>query len=262
MSEALLADSTGDVASVQQAAQDAETAVTRAPDAADSYATRGFVRYYRGWDWSGAQADFIKALALDPSESTVLVRYGGLLSALGQLPQAIAATKHATELDPLSALAWTRVGRYYVATSQFAAAHDALRRALEILPESATALSSVGTLQLLEGKAAEALATFRRIPSDSVRLADVALAEHTLGHVDESQRALEELIKNHSQRSAYAIAEVYAWCGDKERAFAWLERAYAGHDVEFFNLKSEPKFSSLLGDPRYHALLRKLNLPE
>ena len=101
MSEALLADSTGDTVSVQQAVADAETAVMRAPDLADSYATRGFVRYYRGWDWSGAQASLIKALALDPSDSTVLVRYGGLLSALGHLPEAIAATKKATELNPV-----------------------------------------------------------------------------------------------------------------------------------------------------------------
>jgi tetratricopeptide (TPR) repeat protein len=114
-----------------------------------------------------AAADFIKALALDPSDSTVLVRYGGLLSALGRLPEA-----------------------------------------------------------------------------------------------EESQRVLEDLVKNHGPDSPYMIAEVHAWRGDKEQAFAWLERAYARHAIEFFNLKSEPKFSSLLDDPRYHALLRKLNLPE
>jgi TolB-like protein len=262
MSEALLADSTGDSVSVQQAAADAETAVTRAPDLADSYATRGFVRYFRSWDWNGAQADFVKALALDPSDSTVLVRYGGLLSALGRLPEAIAATKKATELDPLSALAWVRLGRYYIASRQFAAAHDALRRALEILPESVSALSSAGTLQLLEGRAAEALVTFRRIPSESVRLADVALAEHSLGHAEESQRALDEVIKNHTRDSAYAIAEAYAWRGEKEQALAWLERAYEHRDSSLFNLKSEPRFNSLLGDPRYRAFLRKMNLPE
>jgi serine/threonine-protein kinase len=162
----------------------------------------------------------------------------------------------------LSALAWGRLGRYYIATRQLAAAHDALRRALEILPGSAGALSSAGTLQLLGGKAAEALEMFRQIPTESIRLANVALAEHTLGHREKSQQALDELIKNHSQESAYAIAEVYAWRGDKESAFTWLERAYTLHDIDFFNLKSEPKFSSLWGDPRYRALLRKLNLPE
>ena len=262
MSEALLADSAGDAMSVQQAAADAESAVTRAPDLADVYATRGFVRYYRGWDWSGAEADFMKALALDPSDSTVQVRYGGLLVALGRLEEAIAATKSATELDPLSTLAWHRLGRYYIATRQFAAAHDAIRRSLEIQPEYAAAQSNLGTLLLLEGNAAEALVTFRQISSESSRLSGVAIAEHTLGHSEESQRALDELVAKHSPNSAFMIAETYAWRGDKEQAFAWLERAYERHESSFFNLKSEPRFASLLGDPRYHALLRKLNLPE
>ena len=262
MSEALLADSTSPAVSVQQAVADAESAVMRAPDLADSYAARGFVRYYRGWDWSGAEADFMKALALDPSDSTVQVRYGGLLVALGRLDEAIAATKTATGLDPLSTLAWYRLGRYYVAARQFAAAHDAIRRALEIQPEYPAAQSGLGTLLLLEGKAADALVTFGQVSSESFRLSGVAIAEHTLGHSEESQRALDELIEKHSRESAFLIAQTYAWRGDKEQAFAWLERAYERHDSNFFNLKSEPRFASLLGDSRYHALLHKLNLPE
>jgi TolB-like protein/Tfp pilus assembly protein PilF len=262
MSEALLADSTADAPSVQQAVADAESAVTRAPDSADSYAARGFVRYYRGWDWSGAEADFMKALALDPSDSTVQVRYGGLLVALGRLEEAIAATKIAVGLDPLSILAWHRLGRYYIATRQYAAAHEAISRSLEIQPEFAAAQSALATLLLLEGKAAEALVTFGHVSSESSRLSGVAIAEHTLGHSEESQRALDELIEKHSRDSAFLIAETFAWRGDKEQAFAWLERAYERHDSSFFNLKSEPRFASLLGDPRYHALLRKLNLPE
>jgi tetratricopeptide (TPR) repeat protein len=124
----------------------------------------------------------MKALALDPSDSTVQVRYGGLLVALGRLDEAIAATKTATGLDPLSTLAWQRLGRYYIATRQFAAAHDAIRRALEIQPEYAAAQSALGLLLLLEGKGAEALVTFDQISSEASRLSGVAIAEHTLGH--------------------------------------------------------------------------------
>jgi tetratricopeptide (TPR) repeat protein len=139
---------------------------------------------------------------------------------------------------------------------------NAIRRSLEIQPEYAAAQSNLGTLLLLEGNAAEALVTFRQISSESSRLSGIAIAEHTLGHREESQRALDELVEKHSPDSAFLIAETYAWRGDKEQAFAWLERAYERHESSFFNLKSEPRFASLLGDPRYHALLRKLNLPE
>jgi hypothetical protein len=75
-------------------------------------------------------------------------------------------------------------------------------------------------------------------------------------------RFADELIEKYSRDSAFLIAGTNAWRGDKEQAFAWLERAYERHDSSFFNLKSEPRFASLLGDPHYHALLRKLNLPE
>ena len=56
------------------------------------------------------------------------------------------------------------------------------------------------------------------------------MAEHSLGHVKESQHALDEAIANHAQDSAYAIAAVYARRGEKDNAFAWLERAFQQRD--------------------------------
>jgi TolB-like protein len=262
MSEALLAETTRDVAGLQSAVVDAEKAVALAPNVADSYATRGFLRYYCNWDWSGAQADFTKALALDSSDSTIHVRYGGLLAAVGRLPEAIAATKRTTELDPLSAVAWQRLARYYIATQQFQAADDAVHRAIEIQPDSVAALSVAGTLQLIEGKALEALATFRENGDEVVRLSGSAMAEHSLGHAKESKQSLDELIAKHSLDAPYFIAQVHAWRADSYQAFEWLDRAYERRDSSFFNLKSDAKLASLRGDPRYRALLGKLNLPE
>jgi TolB-like protein/Tfp pilus assembly protein PilF len=261
MSEVLLAESTHDTARFDQAIMDAEKSVTLAPNLADSYATRGFLRYYRLWDWSGAQEDFAKALALDPGDSSVHVRYSGLLSALGKLPEATSASKEATDLDPLSTVAWQRLARYYLAAGQFTAARDAIRRALEISPESVGAQNIGGSLQLAEGKAAEALITYQQNTDEPMRLAGCAMAEHALGHANESQHNLDELIAKHSLDSAYFIAEVHAWRGNKSEAFDWLDRAFDRHDNNFFNLKLDPKLASLRGDPRYRALLRKLNLP-
>jgi tetratricopeptide (TPR) repeat protein len=262
MSEALLAETTRDAARLQSAIIDAEKAVALAPNVADSYATRGFLRYYCNWDWSGAQADFAIALALDPSDSTIHVRYGGLLAAVGRLPEAIASTKRTTELDPLSTVAWQRLARYYIAVQQFRAAGDAVHRAIEIQPDSVAALNVAATLQLIEGKASEALITFRQNGDEVIRLAGSAMAEHALGHAKDSKQSLDELIAKHSLDSPYFIAQVHAWRGDSDQAFEWLDRAYARRDSSFFNLKSDPKLASLHGDPRYRALLSKLNLPE
>jgi tetratricopeptide (TPR) repeat protein len=124
------------------------------------------------------------------------------------------------------------------------------------------ALSNLGAVQLLEGKAAEALATFRQVGREGFRLAGIAMAEHALSHVKESQQALDELIAKHAQDSAYQIAKVYAWRGEKDKAFEWLERAYHQRDGALSEIKVNVLLASLRGDARFAAMLRKMQLPE
>ncbi len=263
LSEEYLADWTGDAAGLKRAEAAAEKAIALAPNEAAGYAARADLRASFAWDWSGARADLEKALALDPSDSEVQRLYGFLLAELGRLPEAIAAQKKAAELDALSTIAWRSLGRYLIEDRDFAAAHEALRRALEIEPESARALNYLGTLQLLEGNAVEALATFRRITDDEVfELFGVSMAEHTLKDPKDSQRALDQLIEKHAQDAAYQIAEVYAWRGEKDKAFEWLDRAYTQRDGGLVEMKVDLLIADLRGDPRYRALLHKMNLPE
>jgi adenylate cyclase len=110
LAEALLADQTGDVGGVERAGRDVDTAIALAPNDANGYAQRSFIRDVWLWDWSGAQADIDKALSLDPRNGEVQHRYANLLEALGRLPEAIAAMKKATDLDPLSSAAWNHLG--------------------------------------------------------------------------------------------------------------------------------------------------------
>jgi serine/threonine-protein kinase len=181
------------------------------PEDASSYAARGFIRYAIRWDWAGAQTDFEKAIALDPGDARFEQRYGELLATEGHLAEAIATTRKAIELDPLSHSAWQTLTSYLVSTHDFPAAREASRRALEISPQSDFSLNDLGTLQLLEGKAKEALDTFRKIDNEGFRLSSIAMAEHTLGHARESEQALERLIAQHATEAAFQIAETYAW---------------------------------------------------
>lgn len=260
--ESYVADQTGDAAEQRQALAAADKAVELAPEEAAAYATRGYMRVRRTWDWSGAQADFEKGLALDPSNGKLLWQHATLLAALGRLPEAVAAAKKATELDPLSSATWFHLGLYLIQSREFVAAHEAVRRFNEITPESELPLSFLGKLQLLEGKPTEALATFRPLSDYSLRLPGIAEAEHTLGHARESQQALDQLIARGGQPWALRIAEIYAWRGEKDKAFEWLDRAYEQHysDLHFF--RNEPMLASLRDDARFAAVLRKMNLPE
>src|SRR5438128_8925106 len=85
-----------------------------------------------------------------------------------------------------------------------------------------------------------------------------------LGHARESRQALDALAAKEGGPQgniAYRVALVHAWRGERDSAFEWLERAYVRHDLELRWLKIEPFLRNLRADPRYTALLRKMNLP-
>ena len=70
------------------------------------------------------------------------------------------------------------------------------------------------------------------------------------------------MIAKHGQVFGYEIANIYAWRGEKDKAFDWLERCYQQRQSDLVNIKDDPLLASLSGDARYKALLRKMNLPE
>lgn len=255
----------GDGAELQRASAAAEHAIELAPDQPLGYSARGYLRVRIAWDWTGAQADFAKALALDPSDPVVLRRYSLLLAFLGRLPESIAVARRATDLDPFSAQAWSRLCEALKWSGDLSAAREAIHRSLAIDPTNDFYLSELAETELRDQQYAEALAELQRISSDSLgqwQLTRIAMAEHSLGHAKESQQALDEAITRGAQTTAYWIAEAYAWRGEKEGALAWLERAYRQRDAVITSLKINPLLVSLRGDPRYKALLKKINLPE
>ena len=261
LSEAYLADDTGDTAGMERSKEAAEKAIALAPDEADGYAARADLRASFIWDWTGAQADLARALAIDPSDSEVQHRYAFLLANLGRLPEAIAAQRKAIELDPLSSHAWENLGRYRMFNKDFAGADEAMRHALEIQPDSPFGLHHLGALQLLEGNAAQALATFYKVDDEAFRLYGISMAEYTLGNAKESRRALDELTAKHGQEAAYQIAEAHAWREEKDEAFEWLDRAYQQRDGGLSDIRVNLLIASLRDDPRFQALVEKMNLP-
>jgi hypothetical protein len=106
------------------------------------------------------------------------------------------------------------------------------------------------------------LAEFQNDSDEVRRRAGEAKVEHSRGHEKESERVLDALIAAHGENFPYVIAGVFAWRGERDKAFEWLERSYTRRDSDICNLKRDPLLTSLRGDLRYRALLAKLNLPE
>jgi tetratricopeptide (TPR) repeat protein len=223
---------------------------------------RGFVRQDVNWDWPGAMADFEKALRLAPGDSDAHSGYARLLLDLGRMKEGVAEVSKAAALDPLSSLAWQRLAVFRLANREFSAAHEANRRALQISSEDPRAQLQLGVLLLCEGRFPEAIAAYRKVSIDVFRLVGLAMAEHSLGHTKESQQAFEQIIAKYAADNPAQVAWVYAWRGERNKAFEWLERAYREHDGDLINLKWSPFVDRLRGDPRFGAMLRKLKLPD
>jgi tetratricopeptide (TPR) repeat protein len=255
------ADSQGDEALKDQSIADAERAIALAPQLAEGYSSRGTSRLSFKRDWAGAEADYAKALALEPANPQVQGNYARLMIARGQLPEAIAVLRKAVEIDPLAAGLWGQLGRMLDATGDLPAARAALDRSLEINPDSNTSLFHRGINALLQGRAAEAMPYFRKAGS-GYGGAGRAMAEHSLGNSQAAQRELDAEIAQYAQGAAYQIAEVHAWRGEMDKAFEWLERAYAQNDGGLSFIKADPLMKPVQGDPRFAAFLRKLGLPE
>lgn len=88
----------------------------------------------------------------------------------------------------------------------------------------------------------------------------LAVAYHALGRKEEADAALVELVEKDSVTAAFQVAEVYAFRGQADAAFEWLERAFAQRDPGLAELKGDPLLRSLEADPRFRALLARMRL--
>jgi serine/threonine protein kinase/tetratricopeptide (TPR) repeat protein len=260
-SQTAIANSTQDPARFALARDAAEKALEMAPQFADAYRARALFRL-ETLDFAGARADSETALTLAPGESAVQSLYGAQIAVFGKIPQAITAMKKAIDLDPLSGYAWANVGLFQTATHDYPAARQSIERALAISPTADSFHFALGQLDLLQGRLAEAQAEFQKQSAEGNRRMGVAMVEHANGHDKQSQAALKELIAKNAGDMAYQVAAIYAWRGENDKAFEWLERAYQQRDSGLNGIAWDPLLSGLKGDSRFATLLSKLGLSD
>ena len=241
----------------------ADKAIALAPDLPNGYVRRGDLRFRVRWDWLGAQADLTRALELDPNKAGTLSVYAPMLFTLGRREQGLAMLRKALASDPLSANLWAVLARhlYMGAAGTRAEAKQAFERSREIDPQLLYVNFQLGNLLLGEGQIDEAIACYQRLP-EHLKAAGMAMAEYTRGNEAASRQALAKLEKDFGIGFAFQIAQVHAWRGEKDQAFAALERAYQVHDAGMVRLPFDPGMNPLRDDPRFDELIRKMGFPE
>jgi predicted Zn-dependent protease len=119
----------------------------------------------------------------------------------------------------------------------------------------------IGRVRLMRKDPAAALDEMERERDPLWRRFGLALAYHASGHEGEAAAVLRELVEKHGDHAAFQVAEVHAFRGERDQAFAWLERAYSQRDGGLIGVKGDPLLRSLEPDARYAAFLKKMRLP-
>jgi len=185
----------------------------------------------------------------------------GLAPVAEGLGRAREAAERSLALDPDLAEAHVRLGWAHLHRDlDVRAAEASIARALELAPQRSATRNTLAFVQLARGQGEEALAEALREQDEGYRLWTLAIAHHGQGHAEESDAALREVIGKYADSMACQVAEAYGARGEVERALDWLERAYAQRDPGLVELKCNPRFRSLHGDPRWGAFLRKMGL--
>jgi TolB-like protein/DNA-binding winged helix-turn-helix (wHTH) protein len=234
---------------------------------ADPYTSLGLISLQYDWNWAESEANFKRALQLNPNYATAHQFYGdGYLMMTGKTDEAIVELGKAHELDPLSPVIATDLGRELVLSRHYAEGMQLFRSVLELNPEFMPALFALAQAYQLQGSYTEALAELDQITAPG----DLPLAFSERGLIfalqDKKQQALEmaekaQNISKGRRADARYIAEIYFALGDKDSGFRVLEKAYEDHDAEIIMLKGDPAFDSIRSDPRYLALVNRLHLP-
>jgi adenylate cyclase len=216
------------------------------------------------WDWAGADGELQQASALGPLDAMGVETASYLAGARGQWEDARQAATEAIALDPLNADLQGDIGvTVHLRTGDFVAAEQSFRKTLEMAPEWAAGHYFLGVALMLQGHNDAALAEFRKETLEDGQLEGSAMVYFATGHKDESDAELAKAIQ-HNGTTVWPseIARVYAFRGENDRAFEWLDRAYEMHDEDLYFIKGDPLVKNLQGDPRFKAFLNKMNLPE
>lgn len=221
---------------------------------------------FNNWEWAAAEREYKRTIELNPSFSAAHRVYATYLSSMGRNEEAISEVRRARELDPLSALANFRVGGVLLNARRHDEAIEQLKKTLELDPNFTLTHLWLAYAYAAKGQYAQAIAEYK----EAVKLGEDATSTQIYlgyslamsGKRNEALGILKEMQTTTKYVSPAELAILHAGLGDKEQAFAALERAYAAHDFQLQYLKNEASYDSLRSDPRFADLVRRVGLPE
>ena len=254
----------GAIVSPQAAAEArgaAEQAIRLGPNLADAHFAMSRLLHVVEWNVHVAAAEMKQGLALEPDNAYGLIMASEQAWAEGRADEALRLARLSVARDPLYPYAYWGLSLRLITVGRHAEAETAARRALALSPTAESLHYLVAYILLARGEPAAAAAELEKETSAFYRTAALPFVLDALGHKQDAEKALAEL-ESGGAPASMVIAQFYAQRKDYDRSFMWLERAVRDRVVTVIYLKAFPEFAGVRSDPRYKALLRKLNLPE
>jgi len=242
------------------------------PTLAHPHAVLGGIEFEYSWDFTGGEAEFKKALELDPSDATARQWLSeGLCEIGGRAQEAIDEGNRAHQLDPLSPIISAQQGQAYTYDRQFDKAIEIFKKVIADNPTFGRAHGELAYAYWGAHKYPEAIQewlTGSQLEGDKNYAEDAAASETGFragGWPGALRKNIEVSLAQRKAKtgyvSPYAIAQLYADLGDKDHAFEWLNTAFQEHDISIISLRTDFLMDPLRSDPRYVELVRKVGLP-
>lgn len=253
----------------------ARAAVKRAleldPDLAEAHAALGLVRFYFEWDWAGAEAEFRRAIELNPGSRVGQEEYGWFLTALGRLDEGLAHSQDAARLDPLSVGPVHDMAINFMIRGDLDQAAATFRRAIDIDPNWTWGYVKLGRTLAMQGKCPEAMAQAevaeRRIADGGAPLSRAWLGA-TYAICGEPARARQKLDELHALSEERYVdpstyADIHASLGELDEALRCYEKAWEDRTPSMAYASIASRINPrLAGNPRLEAIVRRMNFPE
>jgi TolB-like protein/Flp pilus assembly protein TadD len=239
-------------------------------DLAEAHTSLAHAKFCYERNWAGAEKGFKRAIELNPSYATAHEWFSDYLAAMERFEEADAEGRQAQQLDPLSLIISANRAQILYYKRQYERAVGECLRALEMDLNFWFAHWVLGCSYLELGMTREAIAALQEAAALSRPhggninvLPSLAQAYVTVGRKRKALRLADELKALSQKRyvSPYCHALIYAALGDKDCAFAWLEKARQERCSWLTLLKVDPRVDALRSEPKFHDLVSRLGLP-
>ncbi len=224
---------------------------------------------HKSWQWAVAEKEFKRAIELNPTYPTTHHWYSHYLRETGQVDKAFAEIKLAQELDPLSGAIGVNVGHLYLIKGDYDSAIRQIKQAMDMNPSWWIAYFWLGQAYARSGRNEEAISELKKSVALSNRTDPFALSAlgcvyGITGKRNEALAILGELESKYAKQETNGmnIAAIHLGLGDKDKAFAWLEKDFQARNELLPRMIWNPSFDSLRDDPQYKDLLKRMGLPE